>query len=108
MLLVLWWYIFLNLTQNKIISIQLTEDGIIIDNKLYPYENFEGFSIEIDENNNYKNLILLKNSNPSIFTIHTKDKEFLQSFVSFLSSKIPFVTDFDIGFVNKFLRFLKI
>ena len=83
-------YILFSLTKNKHIDLTIRDTGFVVDTRLWPWQQFENFAIEIDgQTQERKNLILvLKNSDCMIFSFddsHEKKQAFLTELQDYLS-----------------------
>lgn len=108
MFLVLWWYIYLGLINLKEIKLKLTDDWLILGDKLVPWTKLTWYVIEINkETQEIKNIVLLSEKNHSIHTINDS-KENLEWFLAQLDNFLPMEWEYHQTTWDKLARFLKL
>lgn len=108
MFLVLWWYIYLGLINLKEIKLKLTDDWLILGDKLVPWTKLTWYVIEINkETQEIKNIVLLSEKNHSIHTINDS-KQNLEWFLKQLNNYLPMEWEYHQTTWDKLARFLKL
>jgi len=108
MFLVLWWYIYMWLINVKEIKLKITDEWLIVWNKLVPRTGLTWYVIEINKNDQQiKNIVLLSERNHSIYTI-SDNIDNIKSFFAQLNNYIPMVWDYDQTRREKIIRILKL
>lgn len=108
MFLLLWWYIYLWLINLKEIKLTITENWLVLWDKLVPWTRLTWYVIEINKDTQeIKNIVLLSEKNHSIHTI-IDSKENIEWFLTQLNDYIPMVWEYHQTAREKLARFLKL
>jgi hypothetical protein len=108
MFLILWWYIYLWLINVKEIKMKITDEWLILWDKLIPRTNLTWYVIEINKNNQQiKNIVLLSEKYHSIHTI-SDTIENVKTFVNQLDNYLPMVWEYNQTNREKFQRVIKL
>ena len=108
MFLILWWYIYLWLINVKEIKMKITDEWLILWDKLIPRTNLTWYVIEINKNDQQiKNIVLLSEKYHSIHTI-SDTIENIKAFVNQLDNYLPMVWEYNQTNREKFQRVIKL
>lgn len=108
MFLILWWYIYLWLINVKEIKMKITDEWLILWDKLIPRTNLTWYVIEINKNDQQiKNIVLLSEKYHSIHTI-SDTIENVKTFVNQLDNYLPMVWEYNQTNREKFQRVIKL
>ena len=108
MFLLLWWYIYLWLINLKEIKLKVTENWLMLWDKLIPRIKLTWYVIEINKDTQeIKNIVLLSEKNHSIHTI-LDSKEHIAWFLEELNNYLPMTWDYHLSTRERFARFLKL
>ena len=108
MFLILWWYIYLWLINVKEIKMKITDEWLILWDKLIPRRNLTWYVIEINKNDQQiKNIVLLSEKYHSIHTI-SDTIENVKTFVNQLDNYLPMVWEYNQTNREKFQRVIKL
>lgn len=106
--LMLWWYLLYSIISLKKVTIKIRDEWLKIWSKFFPWENFYGFALELDEQTeSIKNIVFVtKNAN----MIHTlaDEPDTIKQFVLNLNDKLQMLSDFEQWFAERLWRKLKI
>ncbi len=106
--IVLWWYIYLWLVNFKEIKLKITENWLILWDKIIPRTTLTWYVVEIDkETQQIKNIVLLSEKRHSVHTI-SDTPENIKLFLSQLDNFIPMVSEYDQTTREKLARILKL
>ena len=108
MFFLLGWYLYYGIINIQEITMKITDNGLIIWEKMINWNHFSSYSLEIDQNNQIiKNIIFISKKHHSIYTINDHNeniKEFLQQ----LSNVLPMTWEFPQTFWEKASRKMKL
>jgi hypothetical protein len=108
MFLILWGYIYLWLINVKEIKMKITDEWLILWDKLIPRTNLTWYVIEINKNDQQiKNIVLLSEKYHSIHTI-SDTIENVKTFVNQLDNYLPMVWEYNQTNREKFQRVIKL
>jgi hypothetical protein len=108
MFLILWWYIYLWLINVKEIKMKITDEWLILWDKLIPRTKLTWYVIEIHKDSQeIKNIVLLSEKQHSIHTI-SDTMENIKSFLAELDNFIPMVWEYNQTNREKFQRVIKL
>lgn len=108
MFLILWWYIYLWLINVKEIKMKITDEWLILWDKIIPRSKLTWYVIEINKDDQQiKNIVLLSEKYHSIHTI-SDTIENVKSFVAQLDNYIPMVWEYSQTNREKFQRIIKL
>lgn len=108
MFLILWWYIYLWLINVKEIKMKITDEWLILWDKLIPRTNLTWYVIEINKNDQQiKNIVLLSEKYHSIHTI-SDTIENVKTFINQLDNYLPMVWEYNQTNREKFQRVIKL
>lgn len=108
MFLILWWYIYLWLINVKEIKMKITDEWLILWDKLIPRTKLTWYVIEIHKDSQeIKNIVLLSEKQHSIHTI-SDTIENIKSFLAELDNFIPMVWEYNQTNREKFQRVIKL
>ena len=108
MFLILWWYIYLWLINIKEIKMKITDEWLILWDKLIPRTKLTWYVIEIHKDSQeIKNIVLLSEKQHSIHTI-SDTMENIKSFLAELDNFIPMVWEYNQTNREKFQRVIKL
>lgn len=108
MFLILWWYIYLWLINVKEIKMKITDEWLILWDKLIPRTKLTWYVIEIHKDSQeIKNIVLLSDTQHSIHTI-SDTMEHIKSFLTELDNYIPMVWEYNQTNREKFQRVIKL
>jgi len=108
MFLILWWYIYLWLINVKEIKMKITDEWLILWDKLVPWTVLVWYVIEINrDDQQIKNIVLLSEKNHSIHTI-SDSIENIKSFLTQLDKYVPMVWEYEQTKWEKLARILKL
>lgn len=108
MFLILWWYIYLWLINVKEIKMKITDEWLILWDKLIPRTKLTWYVIEIHKDSQeIKNIVLLSDTQHSIHTI-SDTMEHIKSFLTELDNFIPMVWEYNQTNREKFQRVIKL
>lgn len=108
MFLVLWWYIYMWLINLKEIKLKITENWLVMWDKIIPRTKLTWYVIEVDKNSQeIKNIVLLSEKNHSIHTI-ADSKENIEWFCAQLDNYTTMVWEYHQTTREKFARILKL
>ena len=108
MFLVLWWYIYAWLINLKELKLKITENWLLLWDKLIPWTRLTWYVIEINKDTQeIKNIVLLSEKNHSIHTINDS-RENLEWFLTQLDNFLPMVWEYHQTTWDKVARFLKL
>ena len=108
MFLILWWYIYLWLINVKEIKMKITDEWLILWDKLVPWTVLVWYVIEINrDDQQIKNIVLLSEKNHSIHTI-SDSIENIKSFLTQLDKYVPMVSEYEQTKWEKLARILKL
>lgn len=103
------YFYFHILHQGKIIDLEITEKGLLIDNKNFARINFQGFVLEMEKKNlRIKNIVFVLAKSHYIFTLVNDNEEQLEEFTNTLSSYTQQLSDFEQTGLEKFYRRIKL
>lgn len=108
MFLILWGYIYLWLINVKEIKMKITDEWLILWDKLIPRTKLTWYVIEIHKDSQeIKNIVLLSEKQHSIHTI-SDTIENIKSFLAQLDNYIPMVWEYNQTNREKFQRVIKL
>ena len=95
MFLILWWYIYFWLIKVEEIKIKITDEWLLVWDKLLPWTTLTWYVIEINKDDQQiKNIVLLSEKAHSIHTI-SDSMDNIKSFLSQLDNYLPMVWEYD-------------
>ncbi|HRX63595.1 MAG TPA: hypothetical protein P5060_00630 [Candidatus Absconditabacterales bacterium] len=101
-------YLYYGIINNNEIMMKITDEGIIIGDKLRNRGEFIGYSIEIDPKKQYiKNIVLISQKHHNIHTI-SDNKENTKKFLEELNKFLPLIGEFPQSFWEKASRKMKL
>ena len=108
MFLILWWYIYMCLINIKEIKLKISDEGLILWDKLIPWTILTWYVIEINKHDQQiKNIVLLSEKQHSIHTI-SDSIENIKKFLVQLDEYIPMVWEYEQTNLEKLSRILKL
>ena len=108
MFLALWSYIYLWLINLKEIKLGITENWLILWDKLIPWTKLTWYVIEINKDTQeIKNIVLLSEKNHSIHTI-LDSNENIEKFLMQLNNYLPMEWEYHQTIWDKLARFFKL
>ena len=108
MFLILWWYIYMCLINIKEIKLKISDEGLILWDKLIPWTILTWYVIEINKHDQQiKNIVLLSEKQHSIHTI-SDSIENIKNFLAQLDEYIPMVWEYEQTNLEKLSRILKL
>lgn len=108
MFFLLWAYIYYWIINIHETDITISNNWIIIENNILPWNNLIGFCIEIDiQSKNIKNIVFITHKWHNIYTINDTIEN-VQSFINELEQFIPMLQDFPQSFWEKLARKMKL
>ncbi|HKL44033.1 MAG TPA: hypothetical protein VJ892_02015 [Candidatus Absconditabacterales bacterium] len=101
-------YLYYGIINNQEIKIKITDDGLIIGDRLSNRKNFTGYSLEIDpEKQNIKNIVFITQKHHNIHTI-SDSNENMRKFLEQLNKFLPMIGEFPQTFWEKVSRKMKL
>lgn len=97
-------YIILYLISQKIITIKIVREGLLIENKLYNWEQIDWYNIEYKDGKPC-NIVFIVNWYPVVYTVQEKD---ISKFVEVLQEILLLDDNYNRSLVYKITRFLKL
>ena len=108
MFLILWWYIYLCLINVKETKLKITDEWLILWDKLIPRITLTWYVIEINKSDQQiKNIVLLSEKYHSIHTI-SDSIDNIKTFLTHLNEYLPMVWEYDQTNLEKIARILKL
>lgn len=108
MFFLLGWYLYYGIINIQEITIQITDNGLIILEKIINWNNFTWYSLEINEKDQIiKNIVLLSKKHHYIYTIND-DNWNIKAFLQQLSNILPMKWEFPQTFWEKASRKMKL
>lgn len=108
MFFLLGWYLYYGIINIQEITIQITDNGLIIWEKIINWNNFTWYSLEINEKDQIiKNIVLLSKKHHYIYTIND-DNWNIKAFLQQLSNILPMKWEFPQTFWEKASRKMKL
>lgn len=108
MFMILWWYIYLWLIKVEEIKMKITDEWLIVWDKLIPRTTLTWYVIEINkEDQQIKNIVLLSEKSHLIHTI-SDSIDNIKSFLTQLDNYIPMVWEYNQTRWEKLARVLKL
>lgn len=108
MFFLLGWYLYYGIINIQEITIQITDNGLIIWKKIINWNNFTWYSLEINEKDQIiKNIVLLSKKHHYIYTIND-DNWNIKAFLQQLSNILPMKWEFPQTFWEKASRKMKL
>jgi len=108
MFLLLWWYIYMWLVNVKEIKLKITDEWLVLWDKLIPWTVLTWYVIEINKNDQQiKNIVLLSEKHHSIHTI-SDSADNIKSFLTELDNYVSIVWEYDQTKWEKLARALKL
>lgn len=101
-------YILFALMRNKKISMRTSDQGLTIGEKVVPWTQLAGRSVEVDaQTGDWKNMIIIAKSDKLIFTIDDSRAN-VEAFTDELSQYLPLAEAPTYSFTEKLIRKLKL
>jgi hypothetical protein len=101
-------YFYYSILSQKVISLTIKKDHLLIDNKIYLWSIFSAYSLELDKKTQkIRNLVLIGGKWYLIYTIHDTN-EHSKAFLTEISEYLPLVSDFEQSKLEKITRILKL
>lgn len=101
-------YLYYGIINNQEIKIKITDDWLIIWDRLSNRKNFTGYSLEIDpEKQNIKNIVFITQKHHNIHTI-SDSNENMRKFLEQLNKFLPMIGEFPQTFWEKVSRKMKL
>jgi hypothetical protein len=108
MFMILWWYIYLWLIKVEEIKMKITDEWLIVWDKLIPRTTLTWYVIEINKDDQQiKNIVLLSEKSYLIHTI-SDSVDNIKSFLTQLDNYIPMVWEYNQTRWEKLARVLKL
>ena len=103
-LFLIWWYFYYSSTINKKISIKISENWLLIWNKIHLWKTLTWYILEVNKNNwEIKNIVFLSVKNHNIYTI-SDNIDNLKIFIESLEQYIKMLPSFEQTFREKIMR----
>ena len=101
-------YILFALMRNKKIALKNTDQGIVIGEKVIPWNQLQGRNIEANaETGEWKNLVLIAKADKLIFTLDDSEQN-VNTFMQELGQFLPMAEALVYTFTEKLIRKLKL
>ncbi len=101
-------YLYYGIINTQEIKIKITDNGLIIDNKLVNWNNFVWYTLEIDPKKQIiKNIVFITQKYHNIHTLNDNDEN-IKSFLQELNKFLPIIGDFSQTFWEKASRKMKL
>ena len=108
MFLILWWYIYYWLINVYEIKMKITDEWLLVWEKLIPWTTLTWYSLEINKSDQQiKNIVLISEKHHSIYTI-SDTVENIKSFLAELDNYVEIVWEYDQTKWDKLARILKL
>jgi hypothetical protein len=108
MFLILWWYIYYWLINVYEIKMKITDEWLLVGEKLIPWTTLTWYSLEINKSDQQiRNIILISEKHHSIYTI-SDTIENIKSFLTELDNYVEIVWEYDQTKWDKLARILKL
>lgn len=108
MFLLLWWYIYLCLIRVEEIKMKITDEWLLIWNKLIPWTTLTWYVIEINKDDQQiKNIVLLSEKSHLIHTI-SDSTDNIKAFLTELDNYISMTWEYDQTRWERLARVLKL
>ena len=108
MFLILWWYIYYWLINVYEIKMKITDEWLLVWEKLIPWTTLTWYSLEINKSDQQiKNIVLISEKHHSIYTI-SDTVENIKSFLAELDNYVELVWEYDQTKWDKLARILKL
>ena len=102
------WYLYLLLLENRKIYLEISPEWLYIWNKLIPWNSLEGFVLELTTDGKLKNIVFVKtDGSVNVYTL-ADDLEKIKDFVMELSEYTNMLDWYKQSFFEKLLRILKL
>lgn len=102
-------YILFSLTKNKQIMLTIRDTGFVVDTRLWPWQNFQNFVVEVDgQTQEWKNIILILKNNDTMIFSFDDNHEAKQEFLNELQTYISMVESAPHGTLDTLVRKLKL
>lgn len=103
-LFLIWWYFYYSSTINKKTSIKISENWLLIGDKIWLWDTLTWYVLEVNKNNwEIKNIVFLSAKNHSIYTI-SDNIDNLKIFVENIEQYIKILPSFEQTFREKIMR----
>lgn len=108
-LISIWWYLYVYLKSQKIIDLIILDEWIKIWDNFVSWNSLSWFVLELDKTTNQiKNIVFVRNNwNYEIYTINDS-LENLEKFYNTLIQYIPILDWYDMNFIDRLIRILKL
>ncbi len=101
-------YFYYSIIANQVVSIEINEKEININQKKYPRSFFNGYVIEIEKKSQQiKNIVFITEKSHLIYTIHDKKDE-TKAFIMELNNHLPLLSEYNQWSLEKAARILKL
>lgn len=108
MFFLLGWYLYYGIINIQEITMKITDNWLIIWEKLINWKNIKWYSLEIDPTQQkIKNIIFINTRNHNIYTINDNDEN-IKIFLQQLDGILPIIWDFPQTFWEKASRKMKL
>jgi hypothetical protein len=108
MFFLLGWYLYYGIINIQETIMEITENWLIIWEKIINWSNFQWYSLEIEPNSQIiKNIILISKKHHNIYTIND-DNEEIKAFLQQISDILPMIWEFPQTFREKASRKMKL
>jgi hypothetical protein len=102
-------YILYSLTKSKHIPLTVRDNGLVIDTRLWPWETFTGFVVEVnDVSHDYHTLILIHDNKEAIIYSFDDEDTKKKEFVTELQHYIPLQETAPLSTIDTWSRRLKL
>lgn len=103
-LFLIWWYFYYSSTINKKTSIKISENWLLIWDKIWLWSTLTWYVLEVNKNNwEIKNIVFLSTKNHSIYTI-SDNIDNLKIFIENIEQYIKMLPSFEQTFREKIMR----
>lgn len=101
-------YLYYGIINNQEIKIKITDNGLVLNNKIINWTNFVWYSLEIDPKKQIiKNIVFVSQKYHSIHTINDNNEN-IKSFLQELNKFLPMIGEFPQTFREKASRKMKL
>jgi hypothetical protein len=102
-------YILFSLTKNKHIMLTIRDTGFVVDTRLWPWQHFENFVVEVDgQTQERKNIIFVLKKNDNMIFSFDDTHENKQAFLNELQTYISMADSAPHGTLDTLVRKLKL
>jgi hypothetical protein len=104
LLFFMWWYFYYSSTSNKKTSIKITENWLLILDKIHPWTSLNWYILEVNRHNwEIKNIVFLSTKTHRIYTI-SDNLDNLKIFIENLEQYIKMLPWYEQTFLEKMMR----